>query len=86
MKIDLANILDRKCLLRKLEMAFQRIQISKFSGGSKPSPLTHPPKRLTPSALASFIDNLKFRFYILERLDGLPFTMFGQPGIELLNK
>ena len=59
MKIDLANILDRKSLLRKLEMAFQRIKISKFSGGSKPSPLPPPPKRLTPSALASFIDNLK---------------------------
>ena len=83
MKIDLANILDRKFLLRKLEMAFQRIKISKFCGGSKPSPFPPPPKRLTPSALASFIDDLKSRFYILERLDSLPFTMFGQPGIEL---
>ena len=61
MKIDLANILDRKFLLRKLEKNFQRIKISRFSGGSKPSPLPLPlpPKRLTPSALASFIDDLK---------------------------
>ena len=59
MKIDLANVLDRKFLLRKLEKEFQRIKISRFSGGSKPSLLPPPPKRLTPSALASFIDDLK---------------------------
>ena len=53
MKIDLANILDRKFLLRKLEKEFKRIKISRFSGGSKPSPLPPPP------ALASFIDDLK---------------------------
>ena len=56
MKIDLANILERKFLLRKLEKEFQRTKISRFSGGSKPSPLPPPPKT---SALASFIDDLK---------------------------
>ena len=35
MKIDLANILDRKFLLRKLEKNFQRIKISRFSGGEQ---------------------------------------------------
>ena len=34
MKIDLANILERKFLLRKLEKEFQRTKISRFSGGS----------------------------------------------------
>ena len=54
MKIDLANILDRNSLLRKLEKEFQRIKI--FWGEQTLPP---PPKRLTPSALASFIDDLK---------------------------
>ena len=32
--INLANILDRNCPLRTLEMVFQSIKTSKFSGGA----------------------------------------------------
>jgi len=32
MTIDLVNVLDSKCPLRMLEMAFQSIKISKLSG------------------------------------------------------
>ena len=33
MTINLSNIFDRNCRLRTLEMEFQSIKISKFSGG-----------------------------------------------------
>ena len=33
MTIDTANISDKNCPLRNLEMAFQGIKVSKFSGG-----------------------------------------------------
>ena len=39
MTIDLVNVLDSKCLLRMLEMAFQSIKISKLSRGAGPHPL-----------------------------------------------
>lgn len=40
MTIDLVNILVKNCPLRILEMAFQQIKISNFSGGAAPrSPL-----------------------------------------------
>ena len=38
MTIDLVNVLDSKCPLRMLEMAFQSIKISKLSGGAGPRP------------------------------------------------
>ena len=47
MTINLVNILDKNCLLRTLEMAFQRIQFSIFSGENAP----RSPRGLTLSAL-----------------------------------
>ena len=38
MTIESVNVLDSKCPLRMLEMAFQSIKISKLSGGASPRP------------------------------------------------
>ena len=43
MTIDLENILVRICPLRKLEMAFQSIKISKFTGEGCPKPPSRSP-------------------------------------------
>ena len=60
--IDLANILDKNCPLRTLEMAFQSIKILKLSGG--PCPYTRP----NESNLQRSRD---FPIYLLKRLDSL---------------
>ena len=66
MTINLANMLDKNCPLTTLEMAFQRIKLSIFSGGECPQiPLaacpfsTHVVKKIS-------------QFYILKRLDSMP--------------
>ena len=48
MAINLVNIFDKNCQVRTLEMAFQRIQFSIFSGENTPrsprgSPFQHSP-------------------------------------------
>ena len=50
MTIDLVNILDKNCLLRTLEMAFRRINSSKFSGGEcmPPDPPSGSPLQCWP--------------------------------------
>ena len=62
MTIDLENILVRICPLRKLEMAFQSIKISKFSGEVCPNP----PKWLASSALIWFVGDKKHDFIYLK--------------------
>ena len=66
MTIDLVNILDRFLPLKTLEMAFQSMKISKFSG--KANPQTPPP---CPSG--SSVIKKKIRFYVLTKLDSLSF-------------
>ena len=47
MTIDLVNVLDSKCPLRMLEMAFQSIKISKLSGRAARRPLRGSRRRLS---------------------------------------
>ena len=58
MTIDLENILVRICSLRKLEMAFQSIKISKLTGEACPKPPNGSP--LQRSSDSSVIKNLDF--------------------------
>ena len=65
MAINLVNISDKNCPLRTLEMAFQRIQFSIFSGRMPPDPLgAHP--------FSTHLIEKISQFYILKRLDSMP--------------
>ena len=66
MIINLANILDKNCPLGTLEMAFQRIQFSVFSGAECPQiPLAAHP-------FSTHLIKKISQFYILKRLDSMP--------------
>ena len=67
MTIDLVNVLDSKCLLRMLEMAFQSIKISKLSRGAGPHPLAA--HAFGSSVIHRWLKNILI--YILKRLDSL---------------
>ena len=77
MTINLVNILVKNCPLRTLEMAFQQIKISNFSGGAWPqissggSPLQHSPETLV-------IKISRFYLHVLKRLDSMtvPKTLY----------
>ena len=86
MTINVVNILVKNCPLRTLEMAFQQIKISNFSGGAWPqissgsSPLQHSPETLV-------IEISWFYLHVLKRLDSMtvPKPCIKLKHIELAN-
>ena len=69
MTIDLVNVLDSKCLLRMLEMAFQSIKISKLSRGAGPHPLAA--HAFGSRVIHRLLKNIPILHTVLRRLNSL---------------
>ena len=81
MTIDFVNILTRFLPLKTLEMAFQGIKISKFSGGAcmSKTPLVARPYRAR--LIRRWLN--KIHIYILKKLDSLSFCVNMVPSRNL---